>query len=197
MKINTDAISEKYRKYTIEVFLGNKYFYLLWGTNLENEDVDYLLVNESKSILAFLSIPDLVTYVNHANLLIDPLSTKKWANNYKGDRAYCTYDLLRIKKTLEKGYSLQEIEKEEAMSMVDFFNLFSDYAYQTENKFVIDQLEKKDTRLFCDYVYESFFWIKTGKEEEIKGMVEKINFENFRNEYLQLISLFEKSLAYQ
>lgn len=198
METNTDEISEKYRKYVVNVLLDKKeHFYLLWGTNLENEDVDYLLVNKSNSILAFLTIPDLVKYVNHANLLIDPVSTKKWANSYSANRPYCTYDLFSIKKTLEKGFSLEEIGKSEAVHIVDLCNLFSDYAYQTDSRLFLNQLEKKDIKIFCDYIYEDFFWDKRGSEEGIKGMTENFNFDNFRNDFMQLILLFEEVLVFQ
>lgn len=89
MTIHSDAVSEKYRKYIVKCITGpKKTLYLFWGTNLQNEDQDYFLLNDNKNILAFTKIKDLVQYPNINSAAIDPENTARWAEAYWANKAY-------------------------------------------------------------------------------------------------------------
>ncbi len=196
MKVNTDDISEKYRKYIVKLVLSSgRQVYILWGTNLENEDVDYILVNKSDKILAFSSIAGLINYVSHANVLIDRDTTRQWAENYIANQLYNVCDLYKIKNVLNELSFMKEIGRDDAIDMVACLELITDYAHQINSSFVFDQLEKKDMKIFHDYVYEGFLWDGKGEVEKIKEITD-FNFENFRNDYTQLVRFFEAALMY-
>src|SRR5687767_4779083 len=143
----SDEFSEKYRKYVVKFILrSDKNLYTLWGTDLSNEDFDYLLLNEEHQILLFLSIENLIDYLKENELMIDPTNTKEWVKHYVPKKEYTTYNLKEVDKIInDLDFCLEKLERDTAFSLVNFYNLFSDYSYQIQEKNLLKLIDEKNT----------------------------------------------------
>lgn len=196
MDVNSDEASEQYRKYVVEVILENgKSVYLLWGTNVNHDDLDYLLVNEQLLILAFHRIDEIKNYIDSHEIGVDPFNTKQWAKCHNADEAYASYNLLRVRKLLDNGFLLKDLSMEDAMLFVHFFNLFSDYAYQIDSKKFKDKINDQNTRVFYEYAMGYFFWDRSGQEEELTRLAERFDYVKFKANQLKMLSLFQNALS--
>lgn len=195
--IYSDPISEKYRKYVIKVRTAHKSsYYLLWGTNLENEDEDYLMLDSNNNIIVFSKIKTLIFYVKQTNDLLDYFNTKKWAEEYRNNRAYTSYDLFSINSFLNEVNSVEEYEEENAKDLISFISLFSDYAYQLNNSRYLKLYKEDNLEIFRDYLNLRFFW-KTAEDSYVSELNEKIrnlNFLKVKELVKEMIFTFESSL---
>ncbi|WP_153847054.1 hypothetical protein [Sphingobacterium paramultivorum] len=199
-KIRSDKVSEKYRKYINKILLpGNKYCYILWGTDLDNEDFDYLLLNENKEIIAFKKIKDLLSFVKNTTIDIpDARRMKRWGELYKSNRSYSTYDLRFLLEILIEDYDAEFYvkEKSRALEIIDFYNLFSDYSNQSVNRKMLKLQKNKNLNLFIDYLYMYCFWSKPKEtyEQRLRTKVENINFNELIRILKEMIFLFTNQI---
>jgi hypothetical protein len=76
-----------------------------------------------------------------------------------------------------------------------FYNIFSDYAYQVNDKTSIKKVKLKELCTFFDFVNNVFFW-KTDdriKEEYISSAFNQLK---FKTDYTGIISEFEQRLLH-
>ncbi|WP_286776772.1 hypothetical protein [Sphingobacterium sp. UBA2074] len=187
-------VSEQYRKYIVKIISPfQQSLYLFWGTDLEKEEDDYLLLDLKDKIIAFLRIQDLLHYVKlPGNILIDNLHSKKWALLFKGKMAYKIYDLGRLSTIMKHWKIIYDIRLDEAMEIIDFCNLFSDYAYQINSDDLIALYENKDLNILLDWVNATYFW-KTSDEKylaELRYRMENLNFLISKDIIIKMLSLF-------
>jgi len=160
MGVFSDEISERYRKYIIQLKLpAQQSLYLLWGTDTANEDTDYLMLDQEYKMLAFPNISELLHYVKTTgNSLIDEPATKEWLSNYKANRAYTSYDLVQLMNLMESDQGHQDYTKDEAWEITAFCSLFSDYAYQLDREDLLRLYQDKDLHVFIDWVNAQYLW---------------------------------------
>lgn len=194
--INSDPVSEQFRKYIIKLAITEHItVYVLWGTDKQNEDFDYLLANEDSKILGFKTIDSLLEYVNTKHVPVDEKNTKEWARAYNSNRYYVLYDFPKLKSVLDKqNFSLRKILKEDALDLVSFYNLFSDYAYQTENQDLLLLIRESNLQLFFDFANNTFFWSGGNRMEFIQKNGSEFDEYIFIRNYLELISLFSQKI---
>lgn len=196
-RVYSDPISERYRKYIVKVktTFENSY-YLLWGTNLENGEEDYLMLDSENNIVARNRIIALITYIKQKNDLLDPNNTKEWAEEYKRNRAYTSYDLLSINSFLNEVDSVEEYDKDNAMALIRFLNLFSDYAYQLSNSAFLKLYNEDNLVIFRNYLNLIFFW-KTSEEcyvSKLNAQMHDLNFLKVKEIVKEMIFIFENKL---
>ena len=59
----TNYISEKYRKYLLEIVFEEQKYYTVFGADLSDKEIDKLLVNADGSILLFSVPTDLLSLI--------------------------------------------------------------------------------------------------------------------------------------
>ena len=161
-KVNTDPISEKYRKYVLGLTIKDQFFYVLHGsdTTTFNGD-DKFLVNSNGMILLFQTIPLLINYIRICQFnTFDSSNTLEWADEYKGKIPYSTIDFDRTFQIVNSPISLHAISQSDTIHVVDFINTFGDYAYQREkdDPTLLLLHRKEEVRTFFDFAYDNYVW---------------------------------------
>ncbi len=197
-RIFSDVASETYRKYIVKIKLSNRrFYYFLWGTDLDNEDVDYLLLNLSNKIMAFLSITDLLTFVKHTSCIIDDTNTKSWANSYKGSRAYITYDFASLINFLDEVNTIGDYEKKSAMMVINFCNFFSDYAFQVNRQDLLNLYREDNLGVLIASLNIMFFWEvpNSSYKSELEGRLSKFDILKANETITKMVNSFERELV--
>lgn len=159
-EVNTDVISERYRKYAVELCYRKLCVYPLYGADLatQNQD-DKLLLDTNGQILTFEDIHQLKQFIlSSKSLLFDRGNTILWAKNFAGKQAYSTYNLDYVLSIVEKKISLKKLDKLQTVEIINFINLFGDYAYQTRDSTFLTLHQEKNVRTFLGYTYDSYVW---------------------------------------
>lgn len=193
--INSDEISERFRKYIIRLVFPDKILFVLWGTDLNNQDFDYLLTDNNGNIIAFKEIQGLLGYLRVDDIKYDPVNTKLWAKGYNLNKAYTSYNLTSIIKIINnQSFELLHVKEAEALELINFYNLFSDYARQIGNDEMIPIIEQKDTQLFFDFAYSSFSKYGKKKKEYINSEMGSFNCKLFTSNYKKMLKIFEHKI---
>jgi hypothetical protein len=196
-EIYSDDVSETYRKYVIKIKLSNgNCYYSLWATDLNDKDFDYLLVNATNKILVFSRIVDLLSYIRESGGLIDEDNTKKWVSMYKNEKAYSTYDLTSLLPFFDETIAIEQYKEENAMELIDFVNLFSDFANQIKSCDLIELRNNENMDTFIDYLYMVFFWDTpdASYELDMKNKIASISLSEVRQLIKKMVYSFENSI---
>lgn len=136
MRIHSDKTSEKFRKYIIGFKIKNITYYAIWGTDMTNEDFDFLVLNNNNSIICSMNIETLKDYLkSNINGLVDSKNLYNWLKYHKAKKAYTIYDLDRLKSIFsERKYLFEKIGKRKRDLIFNFVTVFSDYIQQIKNE---------------------------------------------------------------
>jgi hypothetical protein len=82
------------------------------------------------------------------------------------NKAYATYDLFYIKSIISsiEETGVRHLYEADASALVDFYNVFSDYAMQSKGNQHF--LEENHILLFLNYAYDNFFRDKKGQDKK-------------------------------
>lgn len=191
--------SEKYQKYVIGIRFSNEtYFQALWGTDTEDDDEDKLLLNEEGKILLFDGMSQLREYVLKENdsVFVDHGKLRLWAQELCEENSYAEYNLSRISVLInEETFLWTDLGKEDADSLINFINLYDDYARQSGDKTMIALRRKKDVAMAWEYCYTWFFWRGPDVEKQVylKEEMADFNFKMFMKNFNEMIVKFEQS----
>ena len=73
--------SELYRKYTIELIINNRSFYTVWGTDMNDNENDKLIVIE-KMLVLFPNLRYIKAQINrYDNIFFDKENFENWTLN--------------------------------------------------------------------------------------------------------------------
>jgi len=192
MTFNQDKASEKFRKYVIEIkFRGISHF-TLWGT--DSSGCDRLLLDLKNRLLTFFSISELVQFIKRDRSL--PLgfeNAQLWAAEYTPSTPYYSYDIDDIKRIIsDPNFDPTKPNAGDAFQMINFLNLFGDYAYQTNETKAMSLVENKSIKSFFDLSYNNFFWKSDGKVKSIEPIMDKNQFvrtyDSMVHHFLMLLS---------
>lgn len=195
-----NTLSEKYRRYVVELRYQQQRWYILWGPDLTTRrEPDGLLVNRQGQILIFKEIAIVIRYIRQGNFLpYDAINFKRWAQHYEGAGAYSGSDLDRIDALATSPIQLDQLTKEEAIEIINFINLFGDYAYQreTQDTSLLVLHREHEVRTFFDYVYDNYVWdlpehIGYHNLNELDYL--RFNEEKFREQVRQMLESFMKN----
>ncbi|MEO7174280.1 MAG: hypothetical protein ABIV51_00610 [Saprospiraceae bacterium] len=188
---NFDNISEQFRKYIIEIKFNNQSNFMLWGTDMVDEDeIDKILSFEG-SILLFSSINQIQTYVkSNLKSIFDSENLHQWARKMRVRKPYATYDLDQLKSIIsDEDFTINHFDKKKAFEFIDFYNLFGDYAHQTKDEEAHHLMQEKNTKLFFDFAYNSFFW-KSNNQEQGAPELRKIKTTELFANYQRILNYF-------
>lgn len=196
MKVNTDKISEQFRKYVIELILSeSQKVFTLWGTDLSNEDFDYLLLDQKQKILAFPKIQNLLDFLESNSVTIDNQNTQKWASQFKNSEPYTTYDLIKVENLIsEPVLELEVFTKDDLICIVNFYNLFSDYVYQTKIEEGLKLIDDTNKFPFFDLIDDILIW-KSDESQRSKPDVGNNQAEVFVKNYKKMLTLFTANIS--
>lgn len=160
--VNSDSVSEKHRKYVYDIKWSKQYFFFAEGADLTifNQD-DKFLIDKDGRILLFKVILSLVNYIKEGNYVaFDQDNFKEWARDYTSEAAYTSYDLDHITDIISHPISLENISQDEIIELLNFINLFGDYAFQREqeDEYFLTLHDQKEVRTFFDFAYDNYVW---------------------------------------
>lgn len=170
MSHHNNLISEKHKRYIIEVSYNNKEYYTLWGADLTtfNEE-DKVLINEKNQFLLFSSIKGLLDYLKTSKNLFDERSTINWLKEIIDPvepHSFINIDVLNLKE-FDTG------NKDTFTAIIDAKNFVSDFGFQTSNKQIEDILLSKDAQDFYDAYMDNYIWEGPIKPID-KGLVQRV-----------------------
>jgi hypothetical protein len=155
-----DAISENFRKYLMKFVVDGEEYYTIWFTDMSTSDKqDKLLINSSGDILVFFSIGELKDYIRSVlPTLPDSKNFEGWINNYTLDEPDTIYDFAFVRETISGFSRVSDTPKEDALELINVFNLIGDYRYLVNDSYLEEKLDTLVMREFFDSVYNFYFW---------------------------------------
>ncbi len=159
----TQNISEKYRKYLIEIVLCKKTYYTISGIDASISDDDVYLSDKS-NVLLFQNVDLLKEYIlNPLNKYI--FDRDNLVNWVKENSTFVPYAHFNFDKISNISYeSLKDVNnidlKEELLSIFYFVNFLKDLKYQFSNKKLEKILDSNAINKFSKYCYNKYIFMK-------------------------------------
>ncbi len=156
-----EKINEQYGKWIININYDSKIHYMVWYTDVKDDDKDKFIINESKKIIASESIILLQEFLLKEEKIADKNNTNKWIHEcLKLDQAVSIlYDLDIVFVSLKnKLFTHKSLE-----SFVNFVNIFTDYAEQIYYKELLGITSDDDIRDLWEYYYDNILIKKMPK----------------------------------
>jgi hypothetical protein len=147
-------LSEKYRKYLLEViFAGNKY-YTVFGADLSDSEIDKLLVDNDGNILLFSNPADLLAMILKGTSFFDNERLHKWAEeNLDVIEPYTVVNF----DILTKGdIGFKDIQS--FKSIYYTLGIIDDYSNQVSDKGLFTLLKKDILLQFKEDLSDYFIW---------------------------------------
>lgn len=188
--------SEKYRKYLIQVQLDNTPYYLVWGTDMsDREEKDNLLIDQQQRILLFSSLDQVRDWIlKPTSPLFDASNLKAWAETLTKLAVDSVYDLDYLTALMTSPLKEEQILKSPDISndLINFINLFGDYAYQLENDELVNLHRQPSIGLFFDYCYDTYFWTIPPEEWQRRHdlFTRTFQFTEFKDAMNRLFAIF-------
>ncbi len=160
-------ISEKYRKYLVEIILKDNRYYTVWGTDLGDNDNDKLLVNK-KNLLLFYKINTLkTTLFKFKDIFLDKENFENWISEDPFEDPYSTTDLTCLYTFSEKDLR----GKKAALEIINSLNLIQDFYIQIkENEKAFNSKLLLDLK---DNLYNNHFWKSDNLELPFNAIIIK------------------------
>ncbi|WKN42348.1 hypothetical protein [Tunicatimonas pelagia] len=195
--VNSDPISDEYRKYVIGICYESTQRYILWATDMSDQnELDKLWLDQQQKILLFDTISQVPqAIISNQYPLFDEKNFLAWANEYSSFCAYTHYNLDKIKLLVCNHVDLDSLSHSEAMTIVDFINLFGDYASQQEEDSpdLLSLHQQKSIRTFYDFAYDNYVW-DSPEHSGYRSLNEldylRFDQQAFRNAIRQMIEQF-------
>lgn len=161
--MNSFETSEKYRKYLIELRFKELKGYSVWGTDMEDQETDKLLLKDKK-LLLFLNqsqIREKLNAIEHPYL--DEENFRKWSAGEDFTEVYAIYEM---EIPLNFNFDLLE-DKTSSLELLDNLNLIQDFFIQiNENLDVFQDPLMVDLK---DFIYNNYFWKKSGEIDPFRN----------------------------
>ncbi len=155
-------------KYLIEFIINGESCKTLWGADINDNENDKFLIDSKYDIVIFKSFTRLREYVL-SNIVFDSKNSIEWANQNKIEmEPFYSIDLDEIDEIIT--YSKEGIfQRDNANNLVDFINLFGDYAFQIENNILLSLFKNTSIQFVLDFNYDTEFW------DSEKSWIDKLN----------------------
>jgi len=154
--------SDRYQKYLIQLQLDNTAYYLVWGTDLsDREEKDNLLIDSQRRILLFSRVEQIRDWIlEPASPLFDAPNLVAWAETLTELTVSGVYDLDYLASLMTSPLKEEQILQSPDITndLIDFINLFGDYAYQLDDGELVNLHRQPSVGLFFDYSYDTYFW---------------------------------------
>ncbi|MDP3445316.1 MAG: hypothetical protein Q8T08_20855 [Ignavibacteria bacterium] len=192
-----NEISEKYKKYIIEIKLNGKKKFFISGMDISKEDADFLLIDSNGKILIFNDVHLIEKFILETKGLLDKDNFLNWIRELKDYKPYVSYDIDKITQILQVSNPLKELNKDELSQIIDLINLIGDYSYQVDDKNLILLLEAKSIDLIKELFMDKYIWkaIEDSHEIDLEPLFGNFPFEDFKADFENLFNLFVKQLS--
>lgn len=148
------AHSEQYRKYLIEVIYRGASWYTVWGTDLTDEDTDYLLTDIQGKLLLFSNRADVFHTILNADHFPDIKMLHAWAR--ESHRIENPYTVINLDVLSMRDIQATQIDLLEAVYIT--IGIVGDYAVPVNNQALTDLLWSDIVRLHYDIFADYFLW---------------------------------------
>ncbi|MFD1142995.1 hypothetical protein ACFQ4C_17850 [Larkinella insperata] len=192
----TDNQNEFYRKYLIQLNLNAGFFYGVWGTDMsEEEHPDYLLLDHQDRILLVTAGEQLLPLITQGGAkLFDADNLTAWIQSLTDFTPDAAHDLDYMGSILRSELRQEQILNSPSLTkeLIDFINLYGDYAYSLDDDFLVGLHRKPQIRLFFDYCYDTYFWTIPPAELERRqaSYLKKFRFAKFKSDMLRMLTVF-------
>jgi hypothetical protein len=149
-----DAHSEQYKKYLLEVIYKGASWYTVWGTDLTDEDTDYLLTDTQGKLLLFSNCADVFRTILHTDHFPDIKTLHAWAR--ESHLVENPYTILDLDVLSMRGIAASQIDLLETVYAT--IGMVGDYAVQVNNRALTDLLHSDVIRLYNDLFADYFLW---------------------------------------
>ncbi|MEV4886792.1 hypothetical protein MRBLMN1_005359 [Chitinophaga ginsengisegetis] len=146
-------ISEKYRKYLLEVLFAEQRYYTVFGADFTQNEIDKLLVDADANILLFPLSTDLLSTILKSTSFFDSGVLQAWAKEIWGiEEPYSVINFDVLKNTLELKDTIL------LKSVYDALGIVEDYANQVGDERLLALLSKDILLQFKDDLADYFTW---------------------------------------
>lgn len=180
------AASEKYRKYLICLRLGTFYGYVIWGTDMRDEETDKFFLKYEK-ILFLTKLHNIRNELKPNTTFTDEYNFQKWVESDEVFKIYSENDFSAMKDFSK--YSLND--KKLGNNLINSINLIRDYSLQVQNDLLNKCLDSEAMQELFDYLYNEYFW---EKKEGIENKIDNSNIQTIALELKNIWELFSKQL---
>ncbi len=174
-----DKVDKKYNKWLTAFRLNTLIHYTVWGADSTDGDNDKLWIDDYQRIILFEDPAKLFdAIVSKTFPTFDTENLVSWAlarRAYKfsdRDVALTDFDDLIRQAGVIRYDDLQKVDPEVANDVVNFINLFGDYASQTNEYSLVKIWKNSSVHIFWEFMYDTYFW--TIPSEELKERQEAL-----------------------
>ena len=180
--------SEQYRKYLVLLQFKEYSLYTVWGTNLEHDDQDMFLINQSK-IVAFFNLEQIrYEMTKFTDSFFDKRNFENWLKEEHFESAYSTIvakSLLKFEPdSLDDGDLLLEI--------LNTLNIFQDFFIQINDTKTLKIFTDKNVVELKDYIYQNCFWKKDKVDNN--NLPRHINYKRLKGLLFTLYNSFSANI---
>ncbi|SEW51583.1 hypothetical protein [Chitinophaga arvensicola] len=122
----TNYISEKYRKYLLEIIFAEQKYYTVFGADLSDKETDKLLVDVDGNILLFSMPADLLSLILKSSSFFDNSVLQEWAGEINGIKE--PYTVISFDVLTKNIFDLSDVEL--FKSIYDTLGIVKDYSVQ-------------------------------------------------------------------
>lgn len=157
-------ISEKYRKYLLEVIFEKQRYYTVFGADLSDNELDKLLIDKDKKLILYSSYEDLLTIIRTTTYFFDTKTLQEWAKDIEGIKSpYATISL----DVLSISIDFEDVNL--VKSVYDTLGIIEDYANQVNDEGLFQFLQMDTLVQFKNEVSDYFIW---SESKELKISVD-------------------------
>lgn len=150
----TNYISEKYRKYLLEIVFAEQKYYTVFGADLSDKEIDKLLVDADGSILLFSMPTDLLSLILQSTSFFDNGVLQEWAREINGIKE--PYAVINFDVLSKNIFDLNDIGL--FKSIYDTLGIVEDYSNQISDERLLALLEEAILLQFKDDLADYFTW---------------------------------------
>jgi hypothetical protein len=149
-----EDVSEKFRKYLLEITYDNQDYYTISGADLEDEEKDKLLISSNKKLVLFSDVARLLKAVKNDEYYFDRNNIQKWVKEFSSsDGPYAAVDFDIIGKPHVDFNDLDVLK-----SILDTLGILTDFAIQVDDKLLINVLYQSIIVEFKESVMDIIIW---------------------------------------
>lgn len=189
-------ISEKYRKYLIELDFKDQKLYTVWGTDMTDaSESDKLLVFDNK-LLCFRRptqikqiAPNYIFNYNRFQLF-DSSNFANWLNREELEKPYTTFKIFLLRE-----YNPELLlDKENATNLLDTLNLLYDFFEQIQNKKALQILRSKEITDVKEFLNNNYVWLLGQKQNHLVSLSTALGVNRDNQTKTDLEQLYHKLL---
>ncbi|WP_160716325.1 hypothetical protein [Chitinophaga solisilvae] len=149
-----DNISERYRKYLLQIVFEEQMYYTVSGADFSDQETDKLLVDADGNILLFSLPADLLSVILKGTSFFDNGILQEWAREINGIEE--SYAVINLDLLGQNNFYLNDVDL--LKSIYDTLGIVEDYANQINDERLLALLEKDILLQFKDDLASYFIW---------------------------------------